>query len=67
MVNEIGNDFESMTTMIDGWSKSHFLGGYIAGMVSEDENNDRNECRVRARLSDFDCIGPWRWYDCGIG
>ena len=62
---EIDNDWVDTTTIVD-WSKSHFLGDCIVGTVSEDENNDRNECRVRVRLSDFDCIDLWRWYDCGI-
>ena len=63
---EIDNDWVGTTKTIDDWSRSHFLGGGIVEMVSEDENNDRNECTVRVRLSDFDCIDLWRWYDCGI-
>ena len=54
-----------MKTIVD-WSKSHFLGGGIVEMVSEDENNGRNECKVRVKLSDFDCIGLWRYCGCDI-
>ena len=60
MVNEIGNDFEGMTMMIDGWSMNRFSDDCIVEMESGDENNDRNEYTVRVKLSDFDCTDLWR-------
>ena len=48
-------------------SRNHFLGDCIVGMAIGDESSDRNECRVRVKWSDFDCIGLLRWYDCDIG
>ena len=53
--------------MIDGLSRNRFLDGCSEEMGIEDENNDHNECRVRVKLSGFDCIGLLKWYDCGIG
>ena len=67
MGNEIDSGWVDTMWTIDDWSRNHFLGDCIVGTVSEGENNDRNECRVRVRLSDFDCIDLWRWYDYGIG
>ena len=64
---EIDSDSVDMIMMIGGWSRNRFLDGCVVEMESEDESNDHNECRVRVKLSDFDCIGLLRWYDCGIG
>ena len=64
---EIGSDWTDMMTMIDDWNRNHFLDGCVEERAILDENNDHNECRVHVRLSDCDCIGLLRWYDCGIG
>ena len=60
MESEIDSDFVDMKMMIDDWSRSRFLDDCIVGTVSEGESNDRNECTVRVRLSDFDCIDLWK-------
>ena len=60
MESEIDNDWTDMMKTIDGWNMNHFLDDCIAEKENEDENNDRNECTVRGRLSDFDCIGLGR-------
>ena len=57
---EIDSDWTGTTKTVVDWSRSHFLDDCIVGMVSEGASNDRNECTVRVRLSDFDCIGLWR-------
>ena len=67
MESEIDNDWTDIMKTLDDWSRSRFLDDCIVEMESEDENNDHNECRVRVRSSDFDCIDLWRWYDHGIG
>ena len=67
MESEIDNDWTDMMKTIDDWSKSHFLGDCIVDMVNEDESNDRSECTVRVRWSDFDCIDLWRWCGYDIG
>ena len=66
MVNEIDSGWVDTTTIVD-WSKSHFSDDCTVETVSEGENNDRNECTVRVRWSDFDCIDLWRWCGCDIG
>ena len=43
------------------------MDGCIEGMEIGDENNDRNGCTVRVRLSDFGCIDLLKHCDCDIG
>ena len=64
---EIDSDWVDMTKTIGDLSRSHFWNDGIVGRAIEDENNDHNECKVRVRLSDFDCIDLLRWYDYDIG